>query len=264
MGAVEPDQLGYTAPWFGTVSAGGQEQFKYHHQGKIPSVWMKMGEVEVEQPGHGAGGFHLDGAGAGGTYRRIYTLFLVDDPKFVPSGTVRPPWTMEMFRERAAQAGRSRTDKLLLWLPDDPYRPLSQEVWADGSPPATAGPTSRCKGTSRSTNAAHGARRLPRGASGPAEPDRPAAHAGRAGRAAQGRPAPFRRPSLGVRRLRARMARTGRRGRRSSCCAAPNITVPPLNVAGVWLTVDTHGVPPGEYESQVTSAAKELPDIRSR
>jgi len=32
----------------------------------------------------------------------------------------------------------------------------------------------------------------------------------------------------------------------------PNITVPPLNVAGVWLTVDTHGVPAGQYETLIT------------
>ena len=122
---------GYTAPWFGTVRVEGKEQFKYHHQGKIPSVWMKMGEVAVDKPGEVAVDFTLDDSGRGGTYRRVYTLFLVDDLSLTPQGTIRPPWTLEMYRERAAEAGAKPDDRYLLWTPDDAYTSLSQEVWAD-------------------------------------------------------------------------------------------------------------------------------------
>ena len=144
-----PTNLNYTAPWFGKVSADGREQFTYHHTGKIPAVWMKMGALTVQKPGPVDVAFTLDNAGDGSTYRRIYTLFLVDDPTIIPNGTVRPPWTEAMFRRRAALAGATPQDKVLLWLSDDPYRPLSQEVWADKVTPGDGWPDAPVKGVTR-------------------------------------------------------------------------------------------------------------------
>ena len=46
-----------------------------------------MGEVAVQKPGPVEVAFTLDNAGDGSTYRRIYTLFLTDDPKTIPDGT---------------------------------------------------------------------------------------------------------------------------------------------------------------------------------
>ncbi|MCX5658120.1 MAG: hypothetical protein NTW19_00160, partial [Planctomycetota bacterium] len=40
----------------------------------------------------------------------------------------------------------------------------------------------------------------------------------------------------------------------------PTITLPPLNVAQAWLTVDTMGLPAGDYTTNVTLRAKGLPD----
>ncbi len=254
-----PTNLSYTAPWFGKVSAGGREQFTYHHQGKIPSVWMKMGDVTVEQPGPVQVDFILDGAGAGGTYRRIYTLFLVDDPALTPSGTVRPPWTMEMFRERAAQAGALPADKLLVWLTDNPYRPLSQEVWAD---PITAGdgwPYEPVQGPVRSKSllmAGDANRAVQVGLRN--LQDAPVTLDVQAG-PLTGPAGVF--PQAVTWRAEAFVPYGGDRQAWTPffLMRRANITVPPLNVAGVWLTVDTHGVPPGQYESRVTFRAEGLP-----
>jgi hypothetical protein len=251
--------LSYTAPWFGKASAGGREQLTYHHEGKIPSIWTKMGEVAVEKPGNVTVDFTLDGAGAGGTYRRIYTLFLVNDPKIVPSGTVRPPWTMEMFRRRAAQAGALPTDKLLLWLSDNPYRPLSQEVWADkissgdGWPYAPVTGTVRIKellmagDTHRAVQV--GLRNLT---------DQPTTLNVQPG-PLQNRTRSY--PNAITWRAQAFIPYGGDRQAWTPffLMRRPNITVPPLNAAGVWLTVDTRGVPAGQYEAQVKFSGAGIP-----
>jgi hypothetical protein len=253
--------LSYTAPWFGKVFVAGREQFTYHHKDTIPSLWMKMGEVTVAQPGAVRVEFTLDGAGAGGTYRRIHTLFLTAAPDVVPRGTVRPPWTLEMLSQRAAQAGAGAgaSDKLLLWLTETPYRPLSQEVWAD---------------------------RITAGDSWPYEPvqgrdcKRELLMARETCRAVQ----------VGLRNLSdtpltLTVTPSPLEGKAGSFPAAiswrveafvpygsdrqawtpffllrrPDITVPPLNVAGVWLTVDTHGVPAGDYRARVRFRGKGVP-----
>lgn len=250
--------MGYTAPWYGMVSAGDKTQFSYHHEGKISSVWMKMGEVTVEQPGKVKVDFTLDNAGAGGTYRRIYTLFLVDDPKITPNGTVRPPWTMEMFRQRAAQAGAKPADKLLLWLSDDPYRPLSQEVWADKVTAGDGWPYTPVKGTVREKSlimagdcckavqvGLHNLMDAPL-----ALTVTPGPLTGKAGsfNAVSWRAEAFV-PYGGDRQAWTPFFLMRR----------ANLTVPPLNVAGAWLTVDTHGVPPGQYEAQVKFSGAGMP-----
>jgi len=250
--------MGYTAPWFGKVSAGAREQFTYHHAGKIPSVWTKMGELTVEKPGNVKVDFMLDGAGAGGTYRRIYTLFLVDDTKIIPSGTVRPPWTMEMFRQRAALAGVKPADKLLLWLTDNPYRPLSQEVWADKVTAGDGWPYAPVAGTTRVKEmlmAGDCCRAVQVGLHNLT--DQPLTLDVQPG-PLMNKTGAF--PAV-TWRAEAFIPYGGDRQQWTPffLMRRPNITVPPLNAAGVWLTVDTHGVPAGQYEAQVKFSGAGIP-----
>lgn len=255
-----PTNLSYTAPWFGKVSADGREQFTYHHQGKIPSVWMKMGDVVVEKPGDVKVDFILDGAGEGGTYRRIFTLFLVDDPDVIPSGTVRPPWTMEMFRARAAEAGAKPSDRMLLWLSEDPYRPLSQEVWANKVTAGDSWPHEPVTGTAR-VRTMHVARDAFQAVQVVLRnlTDQPIAtevridpltgSGGTFADAVTWRAEAFV-PYGGDRQAWTPFFLMRRR----------NITLPPLNIAGVWLTLDTRGVPAGEYESRIHFRADGVPE----
>ncbi|MBI3923735.1 MAG: hypothetical protein HY318_20105 [Armatimonadetes bacterium] len=253
--------LSYTAPWFGTASVDGKDQFRYHHQGNIASVWMKMGEVTLDKPGKVKVEFTLDGAGAGGTYRRVYTLFLVDNPGFVPQGTIRPPWTVDMYQARAAEAGAKPNDRYLLWTTDNPYTPLSQEVWADKT------------------------------ASGKSWPENPVAPgdvkkdllmAGDTVRAMQvclrnltEKPLSFNvepGPLVGKKSYPGavtwRVVAFAPYGADREAWTPffllrrPSLTVPPYNVAGVWLTVDTHGVAPGEYTSALRLTPSGLPARR--
>ena len=234
----------YTAPWFGKVYADGKEQISYHHEGKIPSIWMKMGQVTATRPGPVRVEFILDKAGFGGTYRNIFAMFLVDDASITPSGTVRPPWTMAMYRARATGAGAE--DRLLLWLSDTPYRRLSQEVWTDASWPGkpVTGAT-RVKemlvAQDTCTAVQINLRNLADTpitlavAPGPLKGDN-----GRFDDAVTWKVVGFI-PYSSDRQNWTPFFLLRR----------PNITVPPLNVAGAWLTVDTHGVPAGEYETHI-------------
>ncbi len=253
------NNLSYAAPWFGKAYVDRKEQFAYHHSGNIPSVWMKMGQVEVRKPGDVKVEFTLDGAGAAITPRNIIALFLVDDPEIVPTGTVRPQWTLDMYREKAAQSGAKPGDKLLVWLSENSYSRLSQEVWADEITRGHAWPDKPVKGLVRSKNLL-----MP----------------GEACRAVQ----------VGLRNLTdtpitLSVTSGPLRGKAGSFSKAVNwrvesfipygadrqqwtpffllrrqdITVPPLNVAGVWLTVNTKGVPAGDYVANVKLHGKGIP-----
>jgi hypothetical protein len=243
--------LSYTAPWFGKVSVAGQEQFAYHHEGKIPSLWMKMGEVTLAQPGAVRVEFTLDGAGFGGTYRRIHTLFLTDARDLVPTGTVRPPWTLDMLRERAAEAGAKPRDKLLLWLTENPYRPLSQEVWADRLTAGDAWPYEPVRGTTRTQEllmARDTCRAVQVGLHNLT--DDPLKLAVTAS-PLKGKAGSF--PAALSWRVEGFIPYGADRQQWTPffLLRRPDVTVPSLNTAGVWLTVDTHGVPAGEYRAQV-------------
>ncbi len=252
--------LSYAAPWFGTASVAGKEQFRYHHQGNIASVWMKMGEVAVDQPGPVRVDFTLDGAGAGGTYRRIYTLFLVDDPAFVPQGTIRPPWTLAEYRDRAARAGAQPGDAYLSWVLDDAYTPLTQEVWADGTTPGRSWPDAPVAGPDASRDlvlARDGVRAVQVGLRNlTADPMTLSVEPGPL--EAAGR----RYPSAVSWRVVA--FAPGGADRQSwtpfLLLRRPTITIPPLGVAGLWLTVDGRGVPPGDYVSMVRLTGEGAPD----
>ncbi len=245
--------LSYTAPYFCKAYVDDQEQFVYHHQGKIPSVWMKMGEINVEKPGKVRFDFILDGAGSGGTYRRIYTLFLVNKEDYVPHGTVRPPWTMDMYKEKAKKCGASPADKLLVWIQNNSFVRFSQEVWSENS-----WPKEELKGTTRIKEFL-----MPQDA--------------------------YKSISVGIRNLtenpitlnvQVDPLRSGTRIYKDSIewrvqafipygtdrqnwtpfflLRRPDITVPPLNIAGLWLTINTKGIPPGRYTGKVTISGKNV------
>lgn len=251
--------LSYTAPWYGTVKVGGVTQFTYLHQGHIPSVWMKMGNVNVTQPGQVQVDFTLDGAGAGETYRRIYTLFLVNSQSITPNGTVRPPWTMDMYRARAAQAGAQPNDKLLMWITDDPYRVLSQEVWAEQISGGDSWPYTPVSGTTR-TKSLLMARDTDRAVQIGIRSliDAPTTLNVQVG-PLTGSGGTF--PGKVTWRVEAFIPYGSDRQTWTPffLMRRPNVTIPPLNVAGVWLNVDTKGVPSGTYQCDVTLSGPDVP-----
>ncbi len=250
--------LSYTAPYFCKAYVDEEEQFTYHHKDKIPSIWMKMGEIKVSKPTKARFDFILDGAGAGGTYRRIYKLFLVDKPEFIPEGTVQPPWTLDMYKERAKALGAKPTNKLLIWLQENPYRRLTQEVWADKTSAGDSWPYEVQRGNTRIKNFVM-------------TQDM------------------YKAVSVGIRNLtekpltlniQVQPLKSGNRnfpdtvqwrvqsfipyGRNRQnwtpffLLRRTDITVPPLNVAGLWITVNTKGLPAGNYSGKVKISGKNV------
>ncbi len=246
--------LSYAAPWFGKAYVDGKEQFTYHHN-NCTSLWMKMGEVTVDKPGNVKVEFTLDGSGFGGTYRNIFTLFLMDDPKIVPVGTVRPPWTMDMYRKKAAQSGASKTDKLLVWLSDNPYSRLSQEVWG-----ATAWPAKPVRGL-----VAPKTMLVPREACKAVQvglrnlTDNPISLTVTPG-PLKGKAGSFQ--NAVTWRVEGFIPYGSGRQEWTPffLLRRPDITVPPLNLAGIWLTVNTKGVPAGDYVANVKLRGKGVPE----
>ena len=250
--------LSYTAPYFCKAYVDGEEQFTYHHKDKIPSIWMKMGEIKVEKPQKVRFDFILDGAGSGGTYRRIYTLFLVDDANYVPHGTVRPAWTMEMYKDRAKKAGAKPGDKFLVWLQENPYRRLSQEVWAEKISNGDSWPYEELKGRTRIKEfvmaqdtfkaASIGIRNL---TEKPIKLDI--------------RVEPLKSknmvyPETIQWRVQAFIPYGGDRQQWTPffLLRRPDITVPPLNVAGLWVTINTKGLPAGNYSGKLRISGKSV------
>mgnify|MGYP005835629939 CR=1 FL=1 len=252
--------LNYTAPWFGKVSVADQEQFVYHHAGNIPSIWMKMGEVDVSEPGPVRVEFALDGAGAGGTYRRVYTLFLVDDLNYVPQGTVRPSWTLDMYRDRAAQAGAEASDRLLVWTTANAYTPLSQEVWADHTTVGRSWPEEPVAGREvrhrlimarDSVRAVQVALRNLTGKPLPLTVESGPLYQGQRN---------F--PNTTSWRVQAFVPYGADRQNWTPffLLRRPAVTVPPYNVAGLWLTVNSSGLAPGEYATKLRLRGQEVPE----
>jgi len=250
--------LSYTAPYFCKAYVDGEEQFVYHHQGKIPSIWMKMGEIDVKKPGKVRFDFILDNSGSGGTYRRIYTLFLVDDPDYVPQGTIRPPWTIQMYRERAKKTGAKETDKLAVWIQQNPYRRLSQEVWAEKISAGDSWPYEILSGNKRIKefymakdmvkSVSLGIRNLtdePLKLDISVEPLKSGLKS-------------F--PESIQWRVQAFIPYGADRQRWTPffLLRRPYLYVPPLNVAGIWITVSTKGLPGGNYSGRVKISGKNV------
>ncbi len=239
--------LSYTAPYFCKAIVDGKEQFTYHHRDKIPSIWMKMGEISVSEPKKVRFDFILDDAGWGGTYRRIYTLFLVDNQRIVPEGTVRPPWTTDMYEKRAKQAGARPSDKLLVWLQENPYRRLSQEVWAEKISTGDSWPYERVSGNTRTRKfvmtqdmvkaVSVGIRNL---TDNPVQLNVRIEPLKGGGRIFQ--------DSIQW-RVQAFIPYGSSRQQWTPffLLRRPYICVPPLNIAGLWITINTKAMPPGEY-----------------
>ena len=249
--------LSYTAPWFGRLAVDGREVFTYHHEGKISNIWMRMGSVELPQAAEVLVDFTLDGAGSGGTYRRVHTLLLTDDPAHVPQGTIRPAWSIAQYAARAREAGAAPGDNLLAWVFRDPYVPLSQEVWADLATPGRSWPDKPLPAS---------------GAAAALEMGRESHRAVQIGlRNLTGAPLPL---TVAVEPLRGdsgahpgaidwRVVAFVPDGLEKQHISSrqqwhpfflmhrPGITVPPYNVAGIWVTVDTRGLPAGTYTSRV-------------
>jgi hypothetical protein len=250
---------GYYAPWrLDVESEGGQKVTFDHDQKSYESEWRKVGVLKIEKAGQVQFKITpLNLKEGPATHRRIFDFLLTTDPDFVPQGNTRPPTSMAQYSARAKALGAKENDAVLAWLPPDSYTPLSQEVWDDNAWPAplkngeAAPPLQRKMAIPQNSRRSvqvglRNLRATPlqfkisggdlRGASG----NFPGRVSWRVvGFIPTGESSRNWSPMLLMRRA--------------------SVTVPPYGVAGVWLTVDSKGVAPGNYTSQIVVESAGVP-----
>ncbi|HQZ65237.1 MAG TPA: hypothetical protein PLY87_09185 [Planctomycetaceae bacterium] len=126
----------YYAPWRVTATNPAGEKLSWDHDAKeYPSEWQKIGVLKMDRVGivH----FEIDPLGFQnpGTYRIIYDFLLTTDADYVPQGDVRPPLNLSQYNARAHASGATGKDAYLIWIFDNAYTPLVQEVGSDNSWP---------------------------------------------------------------------------------------------------------------------------------
>ena len=176
-----------------------------------------------------------------GTYRRIGDFFITTDPNYEPKGTVHPPITREQYLEKAASLGAKRSFPACF-----------------GQPRTSIAACCRKRGRKRRFRRRHRAISLKMAADSFVPPTLFARRDGDDGVDCR-----LRSPV----RERRRRSRQGFFAHDRFCSPTPRnfaktgvpfcllrrpfITVPPYNVAGIWLTVDSRGLPAGDYTSDV-------------
>lgn len=233
---------GYFAPWRLTVrEPGGNEVAFDRDRDDYDSEWQRVGLLEVS----GAGPLHIAirplAFRSPGTYRRIHDILVTTDREYVPRGSVRPPVTREQYLERARALGAPGRAPLLAWLPQDPFAPFSQTSWP--KQPVPAPPLTQRLVMAR--DSVQSVAVLLRSLS--VEPLPLTVRCGplvdETGRQA----------GSVTWRVAAFVPYGNSRQEWSPFCLLrrPGITVPPLNLAALWLTVDARGAVPGRYNAEV-------------
>jgi hypothetical protein len=238
--------INYFAPWQGRVFVDGTKQLSYNHDKQLyPADWDRMGAIEVKRPGKIRIEVQPLPFRSPATYRRIYTFFLVDDANYKPQGSVRPPFTRETYSRQAAALGATAGHSLLHWCFEDPFTPLSQEVWSETSWPkrkVTAHESHKINMARDSVRSVQvGLRNLS---------DKPVVVQVKCG-SLTGAGGSF--PNAVNWRVVAFCPYGPTRQAWSPfmLLRRPDVTVPPYQPAAVWLTVDTRGVSPGDYTATI-------------
>lgn len=250
---------GYYSPWKATVSNPAGQQVSFAHDQKIQfdGQWQKLGVLKMDR----AGQVHFEITPLPfqnpSTYRNIFDFLLTTDPTYVPQGSVRPPTTLAQYASRARVSGSTAKDAYLMWVFQDAYTPLSQEVWDASMWPApvakgkTAPPLKQ--EITMTTNAQRAIQVGLRNLGG--KPVTLKVSGGNLKSATRNFPGKVRWRVVGF----VPATEAPRDWTPFILMRRASVTIPPRNVAGVWLTVDTTGVAPGNYTSQIVFEGAGLP-----
>jgi len=179
------------------------------------------------------------------TYRRIHCFEVTTDPNFTPSGTAEFPITASQYTNRAVGLGGDPAHGYMAWTPANTYDPLYQISW----------PTSTIPGPSMQANLAMARNSY---ASQPlflrsllstpltltVTPGNLSGPGGSYSKKVQWRIIAF--SPIDTTRDNWSPFQLVRR---------PDVSLPAYNVAGLWFTVTTDGVSPGEYTCPITLSA---------
>ncbi len=229
---------GYYAPWRLTVAEPGGKTVQFDRdQNQYSNEWQRVGTLEAQ-----AGDLRFKIVPlrykAPGTYRWVHDFVVTTDPDFAPQGTVRPPITRDQYRARAAALGAGPTNRFLLAVVPDAVSALAQDWWP--RQPLPAGDQEIHLTLPR--NATRVVQLWLRSTADEPLPLQVACSA------------PAGLPPIAWRVIG--FAPYGRDFRQDwspfVLLRRPGLTLPPLNVAGLHLTVDSHGAAAGEHTAAVT------------
>lgn len=182
----------------------------------------------------------------GVSYRWIWAFFITSDPDWVPKGTVMPPDSMQQYMKRVVNLDGSKEDGYLIEL-RNPYSPISQIWWPSKNDINPAWNVVMARDTVQSIQIGlRSASENPISLGVKCDP-------------LKGKAGTF--PGKVTWRVIAFVPYGDTRATWSPFCLLrrPYINIPPLGVAGIWLSINNKDVPPGEYTSKINIQAVGYP-----
>jgi hypothetical protein len=248
---VQFREIGFFEPWQIWVSWDGdptnvvhwkRDQRNYTPDLEPQRAWVKIGEIDVPAGAtNGTIRWRVADLPWNGlyavSYRWIHNFLITSDLDFAPKGTVMPATSSADYQDKVEAIGGRKADGILCQAAGDQPLPLD---WWPGN-----------------TNAIHTAIHMPPGAFQSFQigmrgtVDEPVA-VGVACGPLQGKAGMY--PGRMTWRVPAYVPYGDTRATWAAWCLLrrPFVTVPPYNIAGIYLQVDTRGVKPGEYTARVT------------
>ena len=269
--------INYFAPWRVTVTspAGAAAQFDcverlYPNDGNAQASWQKVGALDMKANEVMAFKIVPLGYRDPGTYRGIYSFLITTDPDYKPAGTVKPAITAEQYLQRAATLGVAASAGYMLWSPPDAYAALSQESWPSDLDQGSQKSVGRAPVARPSSDATPGGAQVPALQMSSASTRAIPLHL----RSVSAQPVTLKvdcGPLVGEAgtfagkvtwRVMSFVPYGTDRQQWSPfvLLRRPSITVPPWNVAGLTLTVDSASVAPGKYTSLVRLTGEGVPE----
>jgi len=267
---------GYHEPWQITVWPESdkaqsihwkRDKRRYQNDIEPKKSWVKVGSVKMKEdlPGNNLVWQIKDlrwRGLKGVSYRWIWAYFITTDPDFVPKGSVTPPTTRDQYLSNAKAVGVNKEDGYLLQI--HPASSSMPQTWW----PKSKIDFSPSMAVDMAPETVHSFQIRLRSIS-----DRPISVGVTC--------APLRGQNGSIQdrvnwRVIGFVPYGNTRATWNSFCLMrrPYINIPPSNAAGIWVSVNTKSVPPGEYKSKILlrgieqSTGREFPvrsiDLRIR
>lgn len=254
----------------GNTVAFTRDQLKYEPDILASSAWQKVGTLRMPAGGTMRLKISLLPVVQPATYHFVYDVSVTTDADYRPRGTLRPPLSLGQYAARAKRLGAEAADGYVMrvapglismgqdWWPraaerEDPddARPTRREAGAKGEGPALLAPEQALVMARDSHQSVQLYLRSLR--------DKPTTLTVDPGEWRDAAGKSF--PGHVDWRVVAFVPFGNSRQQWSpfALLRRPTITIPPLNAAQVWLTVDTMGLPPGDYTTNVTLRSAGLP-----
>ena len=249
-------------PWYMTVSNAQNQMIRFDYYtnnlpGGASETWQRFtSTIPMTSPGN----LHISVAVPqdpeiyqnGSTYRWIKDVLITTDSEYVPQGTVRPPISAAQYTARAQGLGAGTTYPYFLWLPGNAYDPILQDQW-----PAAAVPSGNASKALSMVRNTHRAVHLPMRSivsNAVTLTVSPGVLQGSAGTYA----------NKVTWRVVSYDPYGGEYDRQAwtpfVLLQRPNITIPPYNMAALWLDIDSTGVAPGDYTCDVVLSGAATPN----